>query len=51
LNEKWQDRQIAVAFGISTRTVERVREQLVKEGLESAFVSAGEEARKNEAHR
>ena len=57
LGEKWQDRQIAVAFGISTRTVERVRERLVKEGLESALNRAKPvQARKrkidgeNEAH-
>lgn len=57
LSEKWQDRQIAVAFGISTRTVERVRERLVKEGLESALNRAKPvQARKrkidgeNEAH-
>ena len=35
--EKWQDRQISEAFNISTRTVERVRERLVREGLESAL--------------
>jgi transposase len=36
LGEKWLDIQISEAFGISTRTVERVRERLVQEGLESA---------------
>lgn len=35
--EKWQDSQISEAFGISTRTAERVRERLVREGLESAL--------------
>ncbi|MEI7997023.1 MAG: helix-turn-helix domain-containing protein, partial [Methylococcaceae bacterium] len=29
LGEKWLDSQICEAFGISTRTVERVRERLV----------------------
>jgi hypothetical protein len=37
LGEKWLDSQISVAFGISTRTVERVRERWVQEGLESAL--------------
>ena len=37
LGEKWLDIQISQAFGISTRTVERVRERLVQEGLESAL--------------
>lgn len=37
LGDKWQDNQISEAFGISTRTVERVRERLVREGLESAL--------------
>ena len=37
LGEKWLDIQISEAFGISTRTVERVRERLVQEGLESAL--------------
>jgi hypothetical protein len=37
LGEKWWDSQISEAFGISTRTVERVRERLVQEGLESAL--------------
>ena len=35
--EKWQDRQICEAFGVSTRTVERVRERLIQEGLETAL--------------
>lgn len=35
--EKWQDKQISEAFGITTRTVERIRERLVKEDLESAL--------------
>lgn len=35
--EKWQDSQISETFGISTRTVERVRERLIQEGLESAL--------------
>lgn len=34
---KWLDSQISEAFGISTRTVERVRERLVQEGLASAL--------------
>jgi hypothetical protein len=34
---KWHDNQIGEAFGISTRTVERVRERLVREGLEPAL--------------
>jgi transposase len=37
LGERWQDKQISEAYGISTRTVERVRERLVREGLESAL--------------
>lgn len=37
LGDKWQDNQIGEAFGVSTRTVERVRERLVREGLESAL--------------
>ena len=35
--EKWQDSQISEAFGVSTRTVERVRQRLVQEGLEAAL--------------
>ena len=35
--EKWLDIQISEAFGISTRTDERVRERLVQEGLEAAL--------------
>ena len=34
LGTKWTDSQISEAFGISTRTVERVRERLVQEGIE-----------------
>ena len=37
MGEKWQDSQISEAFGISARTVERIRERLVQEGLESAL--------------
>ena len=37
LGDKWPDSQIGEAFGISRRTVERVRERLVQEGLESAL--------------
>jgi len=37
LGGRWQDKQISETFGISTRTVERVRERLVQEGLESAL--------------
>jgi transposase len=37
LGDKWSDSQIDEAFGISTRTVERVRKRLVQEGLESAL--------------
>lgn len=40
LGESWQDSQISEAFGISTRTVERVRTRLVEEGLESALERA-----------
>jgi len=36
-SEQWQDNQISEAFGMSTRTIERVRERLVQEGLESAL--------------
>jgi transposase len=35
--EKWLDSQISEAFGVSTRTIERVRERLVQQGLESAL--------------
>jgi transposase len=35
--KKWPDSQISEAFGVSTRTVERVRERLVQEGLEAAI--------------
>ncbi len=31
------DKQIGEAFGITTRTVERIRQRLVQEGLESAL--------------
>jgi len=37
MGEKWLGSQISEAFGISTRTVERVRERLGQEGLESAL--------------
>ena len=37
LGAKWTDSQISEAFGISTRTVECVRERLVQEGIESAL--------------
>jgi len=57
LGEKWQDKQIGETFGLSTRTVERVRERLVREGLEAALNRAAPvRARKrkidgeNEAH-
>lgn len=33
----WTDQQISEAFGISIRTIERVRERLVHEGLEPAL--------------
>jgi len=57
LGEKWQDKQIGETFGLSTRTVGRVRERLVREGLEAALNRAAPvRARKrkidgeNEAH-
>jgi hypothetical protein len=57
LGDKWQDKQISEAFGITIRTVERIRERLFKEGLESALnraTSARVRERKidgeNEAH-
>lgn len=34
----WTDLQIAEAFGLGVRTVERVRERLVENGLEDALV-------------
>jgi hypothetical protein len=37
---KWTDKQISVGFGVSQRTVERVRERLVQQGLESALYRA-----------
>ena len=40
LGEKWLDSQISETFCISTRTVERVRERWVQEGLESALTRA-----------
>jgi hypothetical protein len=43
LGDKWRDGQISEAFGISTRTVERVRERLVQEGLEPALNRAKRE--------
>lgn len=43
LGGKWRDSQISEAYGISTRTVERVRERLVQEGLESALNRAKRE--------
>jgi hypothetical protein len=33
----WTDEKISAAFSLSTRTVERVREKFVEEGLESAL--------------
>jgi len=57
LGDKWQDKQISHAFGVSIRTVERVRERLVKECLESALNRAKSNRTKssiingeNEAH-
>ena len=35
--EGWTDQKIAEAFGVSIRTVERVRERLVEEGLDAAL--------------
>lgn len=35
--EKWQDSRISEAFGVSTLTIERVRQRLVQEGLEAAL--------------
>jgi len=37
LGEKWLDSQISEPFGIYTRTVERLGERWVQEGLESAL--------------
>ena len=34
---KWLDSEISEAFGVSTRTVERVRERLVQHGLDAAL--------------
>lgn len=34
----WTDRQIAEAFGVGVRTVERIRQRLVEHGLEDALV-------------
>lgn len=33
----WKDQPISQALGVSTRTVERVRERLVEQGLEAAL--------------
>jgi hypothetical protein len=41
LGEQWPDKQIGTAFGIAVRTVERVRERLVREGLAAALNRAG----------
>ena len=38
--EKWRDKKISEAFGISTRTVERIRERLVEQGMEAALNKA-----------
>jgi transposase len=40
LGENWSDAKISEAFDVSTRTVERVRERLVEQGLESALNKA-----------
>jgi hypothetical protein len=37
LGERWRDQQIGETYGISTRTVDRVKERLVREGLESTL--------------
>jgi hypothetical protein len=37
LGDKWLDSQISEAFGISKHTVERIRERLVQEGLETTL--------------
>jgi transposase len=37
LGAHWTDQQISDAFGVSIRTIERVRERLVHEGLEPAL--------------
>lgn len=37
LGERWRDQQIGGTYGISTRTVDRVKERLVREGLESTL--------------
>lgn len=36
----WKDEPISQALGVSTRTVERVRERLVEQGLEAALKRA-----------
>ncbi len=33
----WKDQRIAEAFGVSVRTVERIRERFVEEGLEATL--------------
>ena len=35
--KKWKDKQICEAFDVSRRTVERIREKLVEQGLEAAL--------------
>ena len=40
----WKDAQISHACGVSTRTVERVRERLVEQGLEAALNRAAKSA-------
>jgi transposase len=35
--ESWTDKKISEAFGMTTRTVERVRQRLVEQGLEAAL--------------
>ena len=40
LGAKWTDSQTSEAFGISTHTIERVRGQLVQQGIEFALTRA-----------
>ena len=46
LGEGWQDSRISDAFDVSIRTVERVRMQLVEQGLDAAL----ERAKPSRAH-
>jgi len=47
--EGWTDGQIVTAFGVGRRTVERIRERFVEEGLEAALTR--KEQKRRRAHK